>query len=80
MSKLFLAFGQGVTNTDSQTMANVKQEIRQNIEMDARINKNDLLNMGAGKTAKGYAESTAAYIEYDREQMPSEETLIQDLE
>ncbi|WP_156321097.1 DUF3578 domain-containing protein [Bacillus sp. JCM 19041] len=53
MSKLFLAFGQGVTNTDSQTMSDVKQEIRQNIEMDTRINKSDLLNMAQGRRPRG---------------------------
>ncbi|MRC88253.1 DUF3578 domain-containing protein, partial [Bacillus thuringiensis] len=36
--------------------------------------------LGTSTKAKGYANSTAAYIAYDANKMPSEKELVEDLE
>ncbi|MFB4158965.1 McrB family protein [Geomicrobium sp. JSM 1781026] len=80
MSKLYLAFAQGVTNTDAETMKKVKEDIRTRIEMNEKVKKDDSVDLGAGQRARGYADSTAAYIEYEAGSLPAEETLVEDLE
>ncbi|MEW4288383.1 MrcB family domain-containing protein [Rossellomorea marisflavi] len=80
MSRLYLTFAQGVTETTREEMVMRKQEIRTNIKMKDSVRKDDEIYLGESGKAKGYALSTAAYIEYHKESMPSEEELVEDLE
>ncbi|WP_433747841.1 MrcB family domain-containing protein [Falsibacillus pallidus] len=80
MKRLYLTLAQGVTETSQEDMLRRKHEIRENIEMIPKVKKDDDLYLGESSKAKGYALSTAAYIEYHRDSFPSEEVLINDLE
>lgn len=80
MSRLYLTFAQGVTETTREEMVMRKQEIRTNIKMKDSVRKDDEIYLGESGKAKGYALSTAAYIEYHKESMPSEDELVEDLE
>ncbi|WP_079515002.1 MrcB family domain-containing protein [Rossellomorea marisflavi] len=79
MSRLYLTFAQGVTETTREEMVMRKQEIRTNIKMKDSVRKDDEIYLGESGKAKGYALSTAAYIEYHKESMPSEDELVEDL-
>jgi hypothetical protein len=80
MSRLYLTLAQGVTETTKEEMLKRKQEIRDHVEMRASIKKDNDLYLGESSKAKGYALSTAAYIEYLKDEMPSEGDLVEDLE
>ncbi|RLQ93623.1 MrcB family domain-containing protein [Falsibacillus albus] len=80
MKRLYLTLAQGVTETSREDMLRIKQEIRDNVETIPKVKKDDELYLGESSKAKGYALSTAAYIEYQRDSFPSEEELINDLE
>ncbi|MDV2686489.1 DUF3578 domain-containing protein [Alkalihalophilus lindianensis] len=79
MGRLYLTLAQGVAETTPSKMAEVKQEIRELIEMDPRVKKDDEIHLGSSKKARAYAESTAAYIEYYANDLPPEEVLVEDL-
>ncbi|MFD0769827.1 MrcB family domain-containing protein [Bacillus sp. CGMCC 1.60114] len=79
MKRLYLTMAQGVTETSKEEMEKIKSEIRQHIHMSKKIKKDDDIFLGTSPKAKGYANSTAAYIGYDVDQMPSEAELVQDL-
>ncbi|MBY0597772.1 MrcB family domain-containing protein [Bacillus bingmayongensis] len=79
MKKLYLTLAQGVTETSKEEMEEIKQEIRQHIHMSIKVKKDDGIFLGTSSKAKGYANSTAAYIVYDVNQMPSEAKLVEDL-
>ncbi|MDZ5606123.1 DUF3578 domain-containing protein [Bacillus pseudomycoides] len=79
MKKLYLTLAQGVTETSKEEMEEIKQEIRQHIHMSTKVKKDDGIFLGTSSKAKGYANSTAAYIVYDVNQMPSEAELVEDL-
>ena len=79
MKQLYLTMAQGVTETSKEEMEKIKSEIRQHIQMSKKIKKDDDIFLGTSPKAKGYANSTAAYIPYDVEQMPSEAELVEDL-
>ncbi|MEL3971117.1 DUF3578 domain-containing protein [Rossellomorea oryzaecorticis] len=80
MSRLYLTLAQGVTETTKEEMLKRKQEIRDHVEMRASVKKDNDLYLGESSKAKGYALSTAAYIEYKKDAMPSERELVEDLE
>ncbi|OIU73170.1 MrcB family domain-containing protein [Rossellomorea aquimaris] len=80
MSRLYLTLAQGVTETTKEEMLKRKQEIRDHVEMRASVKKDNDLYLGESSKAKGYALSTAAYIEYQKDEMPSERELVEDLE
>ncbi|KSU64626.1 restriction endonuclease [[Bacillus] enclensis] len=80
MSRLYLTLAQGVTETTKEEMLKRKQEIRDHVEMRASIKKDNDLYLGESSKAKGYALSTAAYIEYQKDEMPSEREFVEDLE
>ncbi|HCX50513.1 MAG TPA: DUF3578 domain-containing protein, partial [Bacillus sp. (in: Bacteria)] len=65
--------------TPNKEMKKIKQEIRQHIHMSNRVKKDDNIYLGTGQKAPGYANSTAAYIVYDVNQMPDEVELVEDL-
>ncbi|OFD40563.1 MrcB family domain-containing protein [Bacillus mycoides] len=80
MQRLYLTIGQGVTETAKEEMQKIKEEIREQIHMSQKVKKDDEIFLGTSPKAKGYANSTAAYIEYDANKMPSEKELVEDLE
>jgi MoxR-like ATPase len=80
MTRLYLTLAQGVTETTREEMAAINQEIHSKIEMDSKVKKDDQINLGPSKRARDYAYSTAAYIQYTADDMPSEEELVSDLQ
>ncbi|KAA0566612.1 DUF3578 domain-containing protein [Bacillus sp. CH30_1T] len=80
MSRLYLTLAQGVTETTKEEMLKRKQEIRDYVEMKASVKKDNELYLGESIKAKGYTLSTAAYIEYQKDDMPSEGEFMDDLE
>jgi MoxR-like ATPase len=79
MKELYLTFAQGITETSRDEMLRLNDEIRKNIDMDGVVKGSDYY-LGESSKARGYVESTAAYIKYTLEDMPSENQLINDLE
>lgn len=80
MERLYLTLAQGVTETTKEEMQKIKEEIREQIHMSQKVKKDDEIFLGTSPKAKGYANSTAAYIAYDVNKMPSEKELVEDLE
>lgn len=80
MQRLYLTIGQGVTETTKEEMQKIKEEIRKQIHMSQKVKKDDEIFLGTSQKAKGYANSTAAYIAYAANKMPSENELVEDLE
>ncbi|PGS96643.1 restriction endonuclease [Bacillus anthracis] len=80
MERLYLTLAQGVTETSKEEMQKIKEEIREQIHMSQKVKKDDEIFLGTSPKAKGYANSTAAYISYDSNKMPSEKELVGDLE
>lgn len=80
MERLYLTLAQGVTETTKEEMQKIKEEIREQIHMSQKVKKDDEIFLGTSLKAKGYANSTAAYIAYDVNKMPSEKELVEDLE
>lgn len=80
MSKLYLTFAQGVTETPKEEMIRIKQEIRQTIPMGGNVKKDDEIDLGESKKAKEYKDSVAAYIAYSIEDMPADVQLRHDLQ
>jgi 5-methylcytosine-specific restriction enzyme B len=80
MSKLYLTFAQGVTETPKEEMIRIKQEIRQTIPMSGNVKKDDEIDLGESKKAKEYKDSVAAYIAYSIDDMPADEQLRHDLQ
>ncbi|UYO21129.1 MrcB family domain-containing protein [Bacillus sp. 41-22] len=80
MERLYLTIAQGVTKTDKDELDKIKEEIREQIHMSQKVKKDDEISLGTSPKAKGYANSTAAYISYDSNKMPSENELVEDLE
>jgi 5-methylcytosine-specific restriction enzyme B len=80
MSKLYLTFAQGVTETPKEEMIRINQEIRQTIPMSGNVKKDDEIDLGESKKAKEYKTSVAAYISYSVDAMPSDERLWHDLQ
>lgn len=79
MKRLYLSFSQGVTETSKEDMLRIKKDIRGHVTMDSSVKKDDNMFIGDSNKAKQYAESTAAYIEYNLDDLPSETNLVQDL-
>ncbi|MGH0777844.1 MrcB family domain-containing protein [Bacillus cereus] len=80
MERLYLTIAQGVTKTGKEELDKIKEEIREQIHMSQKVKKDDEIFLGTSLKAKGYANSTAAYIAYDVNKMPSEKELVEDLE
>ncbi|EJR02586.1 hypothetical protein II5_04089 [Bacillus cereus MSX-A1] len=80
MERLYLTIAQGVTKTDKDELDKIKEEIREQIHMSQNVKKDDEIFLGTSSKAKGYANSTAVYIAYDANKMPSEKELVEDLQ
>lgn len=80
MSKVYLAFAQGVTETPSEEMKRINKDIREKIEVkESNIFKNNDFHLGNSKFARDYKKSTAMHIPYSVDDFPSEEQLLNDL-
>jgi len=80
MKSLYLTIAQGVTETSREQMEKISQALRNSISMSVRVIKGNDLNLGQSSKVREYELSTAAYIPYSADHMPSEEQLIKDLE
>ncbi|ONG73233.1 AAA family ATPase [Bacillus cereus] len=80
MQRLYLTIAQGVTDTPKEEIEIIKQEIRQHINMSSKVKRDDNIFLGTSSSAKDYANSTVAYIEYDANKIPNEKELVEDLE
>jgi MoxR-like ATPase len=80
MNHVYLTFMQGVTETSKEEIAQTKEDIRLSITGSTKIKKDDLIDLGTSQKAKQYAHSTAAYIRYNKQEMPSESGLVADLQ
>jgi MoxR-like ATPase len=79
MRSVYLTLAQGVTETSKDEMLKIKEDIRQSISSSIKVKRDDLINLGTSQKAKQYALSTAAYIRYTIDDMPSESVLVGDL-
>ena len=52
MSKLYLTFAQGVTETPKEEMIRIKQEIRQTIPISGNVEKDDEIDLGETEKSK----------------------------
>ncbi|WP_066050898.1 MrcB family domain-containing protein [Robertmurraya korlensis] len=79
MQTVYLTLAQGVTETSKDEMLRIKEDIRQSISSSSKVRRDDLINLGTSQKAKQYALSTAAYIRYNSDEMPSESVHVADL-
>ncbi|TGB03512.1 McrB family protein [Halobacillus salinus] len=84
MQRVYLSFMQGVAETSKQEMEDQKEDIRATINerkynTSAPIQKNNDLDLGNSKKAKGYKNASALYIPYNSNNLPTEQQLQQDL-
>lgn len=80
MSHVYLAFAQGVTETQPEEMSRINREIRENLDIkQSHIHKNNNFYLGESKYAKDYVKSTALYISYSISDFPTEDKLWEDL-
>lgn len=80
MKSVCLTFAQGVTETSKDEMQRIKAEIRQSIPVTSKVMKDDTIFLGNSLKAKQYAASTAAYIPYNIDNLPTENELVSDLQ
>ncbi|MEO2075903.1 MAG: DUF3578 domain-containing protein [Bacillus sp. (in: firmicutes)] len=80
MKSVYLTLAQGVTETSKGEMQRIKNEIRDSISNSSKVKKDEDFYLGNSSKARQYAESTAAYIAYQFDEMPNEMTLIEDLQ
>lgn len=79
MQEVYLTIAQGVTKTTKKEMALIKEEIRDLVQGVDKIFKDENIFLGQSKRAKDYAYSTAIYIKYSIDNIPSEAELQNDL-
>lgn len=79
MNNVYLTFAQGVTETSKEEMEQIKGEIRDILPINSKFKTEPKIQLGEGKLARQYEESVAAYIEYSKAMMPSNQELIDDL-
>lgn len=79
MKAVYLTLAQGVTKTSKEEMAKIKQEIRELIKQNDKIMKDDQIYLGESSTAINYAYSTAVYIKYSINNLPTEIEFQEDL-
>lgn len=80
MTDVYLAFAQGVTETPPKEMDRINTDIREKLNIkETRIHIDNNFYLGESKFAKDYKKSTAIYIPYSINNMPSDEQLWEDL-
>lgn len=79
MDSVYLTIAQGVTKTAKEEMQKINQEIRMMIDMKPKFQKDSNITLGSSRLARDYSRSTAVYVKYERDKMPSEDEIIQDL-
>ncbi|MFA8437685.1 MrcB family domain-containing protein [Pueribacillus sp. YX66] len=80
MKRLYLTLAQGVTESSRDQMAKRKNKIRNVIQTDPKVKKDNDIQLGDSQKAKQYEFSTALYIKYELDDFPSDQELINDLE
>ncbi|TCN26314.1 MrcB family domain-containing protein [Mesobacillus foraminis] len=79
MESVYLTLAQGVTETSKEDMLRIKEEIRDSILESSKVRIDHDIHLGTSTKARQYAMSTAAYISYAADNMPSEDVLVADL-
>ncbi|UQZ34838.1 DUF3578 domain-containing protein [Paenibacillus sp. PK3_47] len=87
MSEVYLTFNQGVTLPIQERgrregyayLRNRTQEIRELLPL-THMNKDEDIHLVSSGLGQDYQVSTVAYIKYEREAVPNDEQLIQDLQ
>lgn len=79
MTKVYLTIAQGVTETSKEEMLEINREIRQLVDNDSKVKKDDNIYLGESNRAKEYAFSTAIYLPYTIDRLPLEEEMQEDL-
>ncbi|WP_339289353.1 DUF3578 domain-containing protein [Ureibacillus sp. FSL K6-0786] len=79
MKKVYLTLAQGVTETSKSEMEEINNEIRSILPLNTRFKYEPKIKLGKGNLAKQYEDSVAVYIEYSKDNIPSNEVLIKDL-
>lgn len=79
MQHLYLTFAQGVTETSKEEMEKRNEDIRSRINMADRFRKDDKFSLGSSSKARDYVQSVAAYVPYSKDNFPTEEQLLNDL-
>ncbi|GGD08363.1 McrB family protein [Pontibacillus salipaludis] len=84
MKRVYLTFAQGITETSKKEMERIKHGIRditvvEDYNTSTPIQRASDIDLGQSSKGKGYQESTALYIKYDRDHLPDEEALEEDL-
>ncbi|MBB6670059.1 McrB family protein [Cohnella nanjingensis] len=86
MSTVYLTLAQGVTDANKngrvvghRYLRQKVQEIRNLLPLDG-LRKDEDISLTSGGLGRDYQVSTVAYYKYERDNLPSEETLLQDLE
>lgn len=80
MESVYLTIAQGVTETSRKEMLKIKEDIRQIHSEHPYVKKDDQINLGESDRARDYEFSTALYIRYAADNLPSEEVLQKDLQ
>ncbi|MFQ3546501.1 DUF3578 domain-containing protein [Halobacillus rhizosphaerae] len=84
MERVYLTFAQGITESSKEQIKHIREDIRSTIQTEryptsSPIHKDDAINLGSSTKGKGYEESTALYIQYNSNSLPSETDLQKDL-
>ncbi|MFC3041447.1 McrB family protein [Virgibacillus xinjiangensis] len=79
MERLYLTLAQGVTNNSKEQIEYINQDIRRKVIVHPNTYTDNALDLGISNKAIGYRNSTALYIPYEKDRLPSEEQLQEDL-
>ncbi|GIN19411.1 MrcB family domain-containing protein [Siminovitchia fordii] len=79
MQHLYLTFAQGVTETSKEEMERRNEDIRSRVNMEDQFRKDNDFSLGSSSKARDYVQSVAAYVPYSKDDFPTEEQLLGDL-
>ncbi len=80
MERVYLTFAQGVTETSKEEMEQTNLEIRSIVPKKSKFKWKPKIQLGTSIKARQYSNSVAAYVEYLKDNIPSDEVLINDLQ
>ncbi|WP_002150856.1 DUF3578 domain-containing protein [Bacillus cereus] len=80
MQRLYLTLRLALVENTKEEIERIKREIREVITISEKVKKDDDIFLGTSPIARGYENSTAAYISYSVQEMPGEEELVEDLQ
>jgi DNA polymerase III delta prime subunit len=78
MSRVYLTLNQGVTNTSTEEQLQARTKLREELDLKELTVDNELELTDSG-IGSDYETSTIAYLEYQADDLPSEEVLEEDL-